>query len=158
MLTPTKWLGCRQEQEAALINDESSLVTALEGSLETCTKMLTSEDKGLSLASSAKMLLYRARCYIRQRELSYGLTDLASLCPCPFRYSICKLGLAPACSPMSTARLSTLVHLCNIRLCVLRDNGSTSCIPSSRPKMPSTSDMLRLASCDKILPCCTSSA
>ncbi|KAL3141970.1 hypothetical protein ABBQ32_004616 [Trebouxia sp. C0010 RCD-2024] len=80
-------LAARQEKEAAHVNNESSLVLLLKANLETCTKMLTSEDKGLSLASSAKMLLFRARCYLQQRELSLALTDLAyafALQPCSF--------------------------------------------------------------------------
>ena len=72
-----KQLMCRQEQEASLIADEASLVALLKAQEQSCTDMLRSEDRGLSLAASAKMLLYRARCWLQQRELSLALTDLA---------------------------------------------------------------------------------
>lgn len=76
---------CRQEREASLITDEASLVALLKAQEQSCTDMLESEDRGLSLAASAKLLLYRARCQLQQRELSLALTDLAyafSLTPC----------------------------------------------------------------------------
>lgn len=97
---PTNWLVCRQEKEAACVFNQSSLVLLLKANLETCTKMLTSEDKGLSLASSAKMLLYRARCYLQQRELSLALTDLAyafALQPCSLEVMYLELGLDKSC-------------------------------------------------------------
>ena len=81
----TKKLMSRQEQEASLTTDERSLVTLLKAQEQSCTDMLRSEDRGLSLAASAKMLLYRARCWLQQREPSLALTDLAyafSLTPC----------------------------------------------------------------------------
>lgn len=59
------------------MTDERSLLELLKTHEQACTTMLISEDKGLSLAASAKMLLYRARCRLQQREISLALTDLA---------------------------------------------------------------------------------
>lgn len=70
-------LMCRQEQKASLITDEASLLALLKAQERSCSDMLRSEDRGLSLAASAKMLVYRARCWLQQRELSLALTDLA---------------------------------------------------------------------------------
>ena len=68
---------CRQEQKASQTTDEASLVALLKAQEQSCSDMLRSEDGGLSLAASAKMLVYRARCWLQQRELSLALTDLA---------------------------------------------------------------------------------
>ena len=77
---------CRKESELILYQaDPDGLTEALAWGVSACTKMLTSRDEGLSLACTAKLLHLRARYYVRQREMSYALADLAysfALWPC----------------------------------------------------------------------------
>ena len=60
-----------------MLPDDAPLVALLQTQEQFCTDIMKSEDNGLSLAASAKMLFYRARCRLQQRELSLALTDLA---------------------------------------------------------------------------------
>lgn len=89
---------CRHEAEASRVSSESSLLALLKTSEQFCSKTLKSEDRGLSLATSAKTLLYRARCYLQQREMSLALTDLAyAFSLTPRSEEVMQLGLDLSC-------------------------------------------------------------
>ena len=85
-------MTCRDEEtlsEYGLRQDK--LVSRVTTHIEACSNLLESDAKGLSLASTARVLLTRAKSYIRLRELSLGMADLAwafGLWPCSHEVGI----------------------------------------------------------------------
>ena len=65
------------DSAAGFGHDQAGLAALLERGVTQCTAALASPDASLSLGASSKMLYLRARFYVRQRELSNALTDLA---------------------------------------------------------------------------------
>ncbi|KAL0048367.1 hypothetical protein WJX82_001763 [Trebouxia sp. C0006] len=56
---------------------QAALAAVLADGVTSCTALLTSPHAALSMAATARILYFRARFYVRQREFSHALTDLA---------------------------------------------------------------------------------
>ena len=56
---------------------QAALAAVLADGVTSCTALLTSPHAALSMAATARILYFRARFYVRRREFSHALTDLA---------------------------------------------------------------------------------
>ncbi len=71
-------MSARLDASAAACGlSQASLAAVLKDGVTSCTALLTSPHAALSMAATARIFFFRARFYIRQREFSHALTDLA---------------------------------------------------------------------------------